>query len=704
MAIATNTTEGEILIGGDLDPTSTGDMPLLRASGVTPGAYNYSAVGVDGSGNSIIKITKAVIDPKGRITYAKSENYTITSVVATSSTFGIVKVDGTSITVSDGVISFSGASIPLATSSTLGKAKPDNITTSISGGILSVSMPAATSSVLGGVKYDNVSIYNGTGGTASVYTATNSVLGLSKPDDATLKIVDGKLELAKATSFANGIAKPDFVTISYSGAGENRIFRIANASSSTFGRVRPDNTTITIENGIISAPVIYATNSVFGIAKADETTLSIGAEGVISLAKATSSSLGLVKPDETTLTVNSGILSVLPARVGFVGTVKPDNSTIKIDGTGKIFFETASSSLYGVAKPDNVTVTIEAGKLKFASFSTANSVSIGAVKPDNSTVVVSSGILTVPNATSSVVGLVKPDDDTISVSSGVISNTLPLTPATISTIGLVVPDNDTINISAGTINAEKATTTTLGIAKGDNTTITATGGVLSLVNSVTGSYGAVKPNGTSIGVTDGVLSTILHQATDTVLGFAKLSDSVKFNSSTSKNYIPIATSADAGLAYVESTYKPFTLASGIVSDNSVDLGAFNVQPDPQFVMGKTLTGGGTQFLDVSTSNSSNIFILRATSGTMNIDGFVNTAFEEGTQLTLICQKDTGCNITFSTSSSTGFGGLFNASRTNAIIAGADDTGFTVIQLVIVNIGGQPYGVQVSNTAYSGIRI
>lgn len=63
------------------------------------------------------------------------------------------------------------------------------------------------------------------------------------------------------------------------------------------------------------------------------------------LQNATSSTAGVVKPDNTTLTVSGGVLSAKVATVSQVGAVKPDGSTIKIDNYGRISVDKNSLGL-----------------------------------------------------------------------------------------------------------------------------------------------------------------------------------------------------------------------------------------------------------------------------------------------------------------------------------------------------------------------
>jgi len=106
---------------------------------------------------------------------------------ASTTTLGGVKVDGTTITINNGVISGSTSySLPIATTSILGGVKVDGSTITINNGVISgsnsYSLPIATTSILGGVKVDGstITINNGvisgstsltaTGVTAATYT------------------------------------------------------------------------------------------------------------------------------------------------------------------------------------------------------------------------------------------------------------------------------------------------------------------------------------------------------------------------------------------------------------------------------------------------------------------------------------------------------------------------------------------------------
>lgn len=65
-------------------------------------------------------------------------------------------------------------------------------------------------------------------------------------------------------------------------------------------------------------------------------TIKQGLNTAPMLQNATSSTVGVVRPDNTTLTVNGGVLSARVATVSQSGVVRPDGTTIKVDPNGRI--------------------------------------------------------------------------------------------------------------------------------------------------------------------------------------------------------------------------------------------------------------------------------------------------------------------------------------------------------------------------------
>lgn len=171
---------------------------------------------------------------------------------------------------------------------------------------------------------------------------TNNVYTSYYPTNVELESMLKNMEVATATTTSTGVVKPDGTTITIDQDGTiHGASQVDTATSSSLGVVKPDNDTITIDaNGVISAtetPV--ATTSAVGTVKPDGTTITIDNDGTIHGASqvdiATASTVGVVKPDGSTTSVNaSGALSVNTATSSAKGIVKPDNDSITIDANG----------------------------------------------------------------------------------------------------------------------------------------------------------------------------------------------------------------------------------------------------------------------------------------------------------------------------------------------------------------------------------
>jgi hypothetical protein len=106
---------------------------------------------------------------------------------ATASLFGIIKPDGTTCTVTAGVLSASGTSytLPTASTSVLGGVKVDGTTITIASGVISsasgYTLPTASTSVLGGVKVDGTTITIASGVISASGGGSGNTYGLGLP-------------------------------------------------------------------------------------------------------------------------------------------------------------------------------------------------------------------------------------------------------------------------------------------------------------------------------------------------------------------------------------------------------------------------------------------------------------------------------------------------------------------------------------------
>jgi len=251
VAAAAGTLTGTILAGNVVSSS------LTSVGTIATGTWNATAIGPTKGGTGLSAYTS------GDIIYAsatnvlsrlaKGVNGQVLTVVAgfpayadvpvytlpTSSTsvLGGVKVDGTTITITNGVITSTGGySLPTASTSTLGGVKIDGSTITLNGSnqlvATAYTLPTASNSVLGGVKVDGTTItINGSGVISGANTYTLPTAGTSTLGGVTVAAV--------GTSGLNNT----------SGA-----ISLATAGTSQLGGVKIDGTTITIDgSGVISS-------------------------------------------------------------------------------------------------------------------------------------------------------------------------------------------------------------------------------------------------------------------------------------------------------------------------------------------------------------------------------------------------------------------------------------------------------------------
>ena len=97
---------------------------------------------------------------------------------------------------------------------------------------------------------------------------------------------------------------------------------------------------------------------------------------------ATTSSVGMIRPDNTSIAVNNGVLSLIPggsftlATSSNFGAVRPDNTSILIT-SGVISaniptIPTATLSTQGISRPNNSSIVVDSGVLSLGSSITAS--------------------------------------------------------------------------------------------------------------------------------------------------------------------------------------------------------------------------------------------------------------------------------------------------------------------------------------------
>ena len=246
--------------------------------------------------------------------------------IASTSTLGGVKVDGSSVTVSNGVISadtFDGNYDSLTNKPTLFSGSYDDLTNqptlfngdynSLSNAPTPYSLPVASATVSGGVKVDG-----------STVVMDNGVLKVY-PDYLLQSDLPAPYSLPTASTTALGGVKVDGTTITISDGviTSSQIGSIATASPTVLGGVKVDNTTITISNGVITAH-----SSDDGVTSyndlTDKPTLFSGnyadlndKPAAYTLPAASTTTLGGVKVDDLTITISNGMISAPKSSVSY---------------------------------------------------------------------------------------------------------------------------------------------------------------------------------------------------------------------------------------------------------------------------------------------------------------------------------------------------------------------------------------------------
>jgi len=596
----------------------------------TSGNLNLPSNLILNGGNAALTITSATALTVPTLKFADaSQQSTAYLGTATTSQIGGVKPDGSTITISNGVISAVPGSyvLPTASLTTLGGVKVDGSTVTISNGVITshtnYSLPTSTTSVLGGVKIDGstITISNGVISatpyslpTATAGTISTGTLGGVKVDGTSIAINNGVISTGVLTS-SQVTSALGFTP--YNATNPNNYIAlpalsVTNASASSTASLAYNNSTGVFTFTPATAYVLPTANiATLGGVKVDGTSIII-ASGVISVpAIATiGQNSGIATLDSTGRLTASQIPTSLTGAVIFKGTwnATTNNPTLT-NGTGTTGWEYAVS-VGGTINLGAGNITFNAGdyviyngtawqQIPGGATTTANSLS-GTTLAANvvNSSLTSVGILTNLTVTNTIVGNISGNAATVtsisgnSLTIGQITGALGYTPLSTNSLSIIT-NGASGNGSLSYLNnvftftppapysLPTASALVLGGVKVDGTSITINGGIISatpysLPTATTGVLGGVKVDGSTITINNGVISSVggytLPTATTSVLGGVKVDGSTISitNGIISANYtnytLPTATTNILGGVKVDGT--TITISNGVISSAS----------------------------------------------------------------------------------------------------------------------------------------
>jgi hypothetical protein len=347
MAIATNTTLGEIQLAGDLAGSNNGLAPALSPTGVMAGSYTLPSFTVDAKGritaasnvssealaNFIPDATETV---KGKVqvgTGLTASAGVLSAALATNVSRGTVRIDTSNgLQINNGVLSFDSAALALATTTTPGVVRIGSGLTVSAGTVSATAIPVATTLNLGTVQIGaNINVSNGV---ISIPNATTTTRGAIRIGGTGLVVNDGVLSLDVSTALATPTTA-GFVKLGSNIINNNGVitvnFGVASASQLGAIRVGPGLTIDSngiLENTLATNPPV-ATDTTLGLVR-------IGANinvssGIISIPTATTSTAGILRVGTVGLEASSGVIEARRATNTVFGVVRSgDTNNITI--------------------------------------------------------------------------------------------------------------------------------------------------------------------------------------------------------------------------------------------------------------------------------------------------------------------------------------------------------------------------------------
>jgi hypothetical protein len=284
---ATTSTLGGVIVDGT---TITINNGIITAVGGGGSSYTLPTASTSILGGVKVDGTTITISGSGVITSVLP--------TASTSILGGVKVDGTTITINGSGVISGASTLSAATTSTLGGVIVPTVATSgltvdVSGNL---SLATASTTQLGGVLVDGTTITISSGVIKANYTnytlpaASSSALGgVIVPIAATSGLTNssGTIGLATAGTTQLGGVKIDGTSITINGSGvisASSSYSLPTASTTTLGGVKVDGSSVTITGGVISATVAALTYGARTTASTTTASLTAGSSATATVA------------------------------------------------------------------------------------------------------------------------------------------------------------------------------------------------------------------------------------------------------------------------------------------------------------------------------------------------------------------------------------------------------------------------------------